>query len=157
MKSNLRKIMVESLLLILVISIPSYGSQERIWGPHEVTIVANAGDFGEVSVEMKSIKEDDKFKISSIRMKINNEWINVPAKAFSDLEDPLLNDLEIRSEPGWGEFPWLYIYFKVAHMDETGKFSPKGVHIGYHNGKFERRSVSTPVNDTKTRHYSIDL
>lgn len=133
-------------------------SEEEIHSPYEIIVSADTGKlFGDVTVEIKTDKRIKAPKIISIRVKIGGEWKDVPEKAFSDLDSPLLNKTEIRTEVGYDDSPWLYIYFEVGHRDKNGKWNPKRVHIAYHKGRFESRSITTPVSDSKSDWKKIEL
>jgi hypothetical protein len=135
-----------------------YASEEMVILPTQVAIQADAGQvFGEVAVEVKTSSSADKLKIVSMKLKVNGKWLKVPDAAFSDLERPLLNRLELRSEAGYDKNPWLYVYFEVASNDIVGQFAPKRVHIAYHDGKFESRAIETPLSGASTRWDKIKL
>jgi hypothetical protein len=70
--------------------------------------------------------------------------ISIPQEAYADLEQPLLNSIELRTEAGYDENPWLYIVLKVGYKTSDGKWNPKRVHIAYHAGRVEARSIQTP-------------
>ena len=144
---------------VLIVSLtPVHASEEDTVLPQEVLITADAGkDFGSIALEIKTDKNREKSKITSMRLKIGGKWVLVPPAAYADLAAPLLNRAEIRIEPGYDPNPWLYIYFEVAAHDVTGVFAPKRVHIAYHSGKFEYRSVDTPLSDGSTRWDKIKL
>lgn len=121
-------------------------------------ISANAGEtFGEVTLEIKTDKKPGQPKITGIRLKIDGKWKNVPKKAFADLEPPDLTKAGIRTEGGFDKYPWLHIYFEVNQKDKSGKWRPQKVHISYHNGRFEYRSVATPVDGAQPDWQKIDL
>ena len=134
------------------------GSEEYIVPPHQISIAADAGKpFGDVIVRISTNKDPKEPKITSIRLHIHGKWVSVPEKAFADLKTPLLNAAEIRTEVGYDESPWLYIYFELAHRDQSGKWNPKKVHIAYHRGQFEYRAVSTPLSSGSSKWEKKDL
>jgi hypothetical protein len=142
------------LLVVLAFCSSASASKERIIEPHQVAISGDAGKpFGEVTIEIKTNKAPNKPKITSIRLKVNGEWKDVPKKAFADLDSPLLMKMEILTERGYDDSPWLYIYFELFHRDEKGTDAPKRVHICYHKHKFERRTIDTPSADGS---YKVD-
>jgi len=146
------------LLTMLAFCSSASASKERILEPYEVTISADAGKpFGEVRIEIKTNKAPDNPKITSIRLKVNGEWKDVPKKAFADLDSPLLTKTEIRTERGYDDSPWLYICFEVFHKDENGRVAPKMVHICYHKRKFESRGIETPSADGSSKWDSTSL
>ncbi len=113
------------------------GSEEYIVPPYQISIAADAvKPFGEVIVHIDTNKDQTKPKIVSIRLRIHGKWLSVPEKAFADLDTPLLSAAEIRTEVGYDESPWLYIYFELAYRDQSGKWNPKKEHIAYHREKF---------------------
>ncbi len=133
-------------------------SEERILNPCKVSISADAGKpFGDVTVEIVTNKNEKDLKIISIRIKIHGKWKKIPERAFADLKSPLLNNVQIRTETGYDDSPWLYIFFKLGHYDKNGKWNPKRVHIFYHKGHFERRSITTPESDFVSQCENIDL
>ena len=137
---------------------PLYASEEEILEPSEVTITADAGaSFGKVTAEITTHNEPENRTISGIRLNINGGWVSVPEKALADLRNPLLNSTEIRTEAGYDEHPWLYIYFELAHRDPEGKFVLKRVHIAYHNGKLVFRSVDIPESNGSYKHERMEL
>ena len=138
---------------------PVKASEEDILQPYEVAVIADAGkSFGEVAVEIKTNKDPEKLKIASIRLKINGEWKSVPEKAFADLEKPDLNSLQIRTEAGYDENPWLYVYFELFYRDESGRYAPnKRVHISYHKDRFESRTIDVPMSDGSRKWDKMEL
>jgi hypothetical protein len=141
-----------ALLLTLAFCSSASASKERILEPYQVTISADAGKpFGEVTIEIKTNKAPNNPRITSIRLNVNGKWKDVPKKAFSDLDSPLLTKTAIRTEKGHDDSPWLYIYFEVFHTDENGTIAPKKIHICYHKRKFERRSIDTPAADGSSK------
>lgn len=151
--------MMRSLVLVFLLTASSlFASQERIIQPNQVTVSADAGKpFGDVIVEIKTTKESDNARITGIRLNIDGAWKDVPQKAYADLRSPLLNRVEIRTESGYDDSPWLYIYFEVAHQDKTGKWNPTLVHIAYHKGRFEKLLITTPVSDSEWQNETKDL
>jgi hypothetical protein len=147
------------LLLITVAAVPPVEATEEMTVlPNEVFIQADSGkDFGDVAVEIKTNKDPEKLKIVSMRLKVNGKWLKVPENAYSDLSQPYLNRTELRIEDGYDRNPWLYVYFEVASKDISGNIAPKRVHIAYHNGKFESRSIETPLSGGSTRWDKIKL
>ena len=127
----------------------SHGSEEEIHHPYEVSLAVNAGgSFGEVRVTLRaSGSKSVPAKITSIDLWLNGKNVQIPEVAYADLEEPLLGSAQIRSEAGYDEHPWLYIYFELAYRMEDGQWRPKRVHIAYHNGKIEHRSIDTPHPD----------
>jgi hypothetical protein len=145
--------------VFLIMAVSSlHASEEQIHFPTEITITANAGEiFGEVTAEIKTNKESKSPKIKSIRLNIDDEWKLVPEKAFADLENVLLQKTEIRTEKGYDESPWLYIYFEISHRTESGSYFPKRVHIAYRKDKFESRFIDTPMSQHESKTERIDL
>ena len=144
--------------LVGLVCLPALASQEKIIQPYKVTVSADAGKpFGDVTVEITTDRKADNPKITAIRLKVDGEWQDVPKKAFTDLDSPLLNETEIRTEVGRDDSPWLYIYFEVSHRDNSGTWRPKQVHIGYHKGRFEQRSITTPTSDTESKWDKMEL
>lgn len=134
------------------------GSEEYIVPPYQISIAADAGKpFGEVIVHIDTNKDQRKPKIVSIRLRIHGKWLSVPEKAFADLDAPLLSAAEIRTEVGYDESPWLYIYFELAYRDQSGKWNPKKVHIAYHREKFEHRAITTPLSNGSSKWEKKDL
>ncbi|MBW1810791.1 MAG: hypothetical protein JRJ19_13740 [Deltaproteobacteria bacterium] len=144
--------------VVLFLVTPVSGSQERTHFPYSISMSADTGKlFGEVSVQIESERDKSKPKIKSIRLQIKGKWKTVPAKAFADLESPLLHKSEIRTERGWGDSPWLYIYFEVLHWDDKGKWHTRKVHIAWHKGRFEHRSITYQKPDGSTKWEKLDL
>ncbi len=132
-----------------LISVPFLGrcSEEEIHNPYEVSLSVNAGaSFGEVKLVIRQSKNVPA-KIMSIDLWLREENVKIPEAAYADLEAPLLGSAQIRSEAGYDEHPWLYIYFELAYRMEDGQWRPKRVHIAYHNGKIEYRAIDTPHPD----------
>ncbi|NTV28648.1 MAG: hypothetical protein HGA80_01025 [Candidatus Omnitrophica bacterium] len=146
------------LLWLPAMTSPAVATEEMTVIPNEVSVQADSGKaFGDIAVEVKTNKDPEKLKIVSIRLKLGGKWLKVPEAAFADLGQPLLNRLELRVEDGYDRNPWLYVYFEVASNDIAGNFAPKRVHIAYHNGKFESRSIETPLSGGSTRWDKIKL
>jgi hypothetical protein len=144
-------------VIMLVFCSMVSASKERVIEPYQVTISADAGKpFGEVTLEIKTNKVPNSPKITSIRLKVNGEWKDVPKRAFVDLDSPLLTKTAIRTESG-DDSPWLYIYFEVSHQDENGVWAPKRVHISYHKGKYESRGIDTPSADGSSKWDETEL
>ena len=146
----MKKILLFFLLAFFVTSM-AFASQELIINPYEISISGNVGTFGDVTVKIETNRKKEDLKIVSIKLQINGEWKSVPEPAFSDLKEPLLNETQIRTEAGYDGSPWLYIYFETAHRDENNKWNPQIVHIAYHKGKFESRSITIPTADGKSK------
>ena len=144
--------------VLILLQIPSYASQEAILQPHEVQIAVDAGShFGNVILEVNTRKENAAIKISGIRLNVQNEWKEVPEKAFIDLENPRLNQLQIRTESGRDGTPWLYIYFELFKKDELGQFNLHHIHICYHKDRFESRSIDRETKPGEFQSESIEL
>jgi len=149
---------IAAMFLFGCLAVPASASQEQIRPPNYIMISANAGGtFGEVTVEIKTDKKLVQPKITGIRLKINGSWKKVPKKAFTDLGSPDLNTAQIRTEAGHDKDPWLHIYFEVNHKDKSGNWNPQKVHISYHKGRFEYRSITTPIDGSRSDWQKIDL
>jgi hypothetical protein len=143
---------------LALVALPALASQERTHFAHTITMSADTGDpFGEITVEIKTGRDKTNPKIQSIRMMIGGKWKTVPAKAYADLDSPMLHKTEIRTEPGMGRGPWLYIYFEVVHYDAKGKWHTRKVHIAWLKDRFEYRSVSIPKPDGSSKWEKLDL
>lgn len=133
-------------------------SEEELLRPNYVLITADAREsFGEVTLEIKTDRKAAQPRITAIRLKVGGAWKTVPKKAFADLEPPDLNTAQIRMEAGYDSYPWLHIYFEVNHKDKDGRWAPRKIHIAYHKGRFEYRSVSTPVQGAQPDWQKLDL
>jgi hypothetical protein len=123
-------------------------SQERMIDADEVSIKADAGaPFGKVQVTMKAKGRAGQRRIAEIKWQIDGKDVIVPLEAFSDLERPMPNTLEIRTEAGYDKNPWLYLVFKIGHQTADGKWLPKQIHIAYHAGRVESRFITTTKAD----------
>jgi hypothetical protein len=121
-----------------------HATQERILVPHEISIVADAGQpFGEVRACLRTREG----RIEGIDLEVAGKKILIPAAAYADLRIPLSSTLQLRTDPGYEKEPWLYVYFELAHRTPDGQSRPKRVHIAYHRGKIESRSIETPDSD----------
>lgn len=104
-------------------------SQEFILEPIEVSIRADAGEpFGEVSTTICASGRDSERRISDIKLRVGSKSVRIPERAYSDLESPLL-------------------VFQVGFRTSDGQWHPKRVHIAYHAGRIESRSIETPNAD----------
>jgi hypothetical protein len=71
--------------------------------------------------------------------------IEVPKAQFEDLEDPLINTLEFRTEAGRGGKPLLYLTFRQAKRGVKSADEYARVYIRYQQGRLlERREVVDP-------------
>jgi hypothetical protein len=124
-------------------------SEEDILEPVEVSIRADAGaPFGEVSATIRTKGSEPERRISGIKLHVGSKSVRIPEEAYSDLTLPLLNTIELRREGGRRDNePWLYIFFQVGFRTSDGQWRPKRVHIAYHAGRIESRSIETPNPD----------
>jgi hypothetical protein len=137
-------------LLALLCLLPRIGfcSEEEILEPIEVTTRADAGStFGQISVTVRTKGRDSDRRIDDIKLEVSGKTVRIPKKAYSDLASPLLNTVELRTEAGYDKNPWLYIFFQVGFRTADGQWRPKRVHIAYHAGRIESRSIETPNPD----------
>jgi hypothetical protein len=138
---------VLSVLLCLLPQV-SFCSEEDILEPVEVSIRANAGaPFGQVSATIRTKGRDLDRRISDIELQVGSKSVRIPEKAYTDLALPLLNTVELRTEAGYDKEPWLYIFFQVGFRTSDGQWRPKRVHIAYHAGRIESRSIEIPNPD----------
>lgn len=145
-------------VLLCLLSLPGLGSEEEILEPAEATLCAEAGKpFGEVSVTVRANGRDAGRRISEIKLQVGGKHIPVPEKSFNDLTVPLLNTLELRTCTDFDGKPWLYIVFQLAHRTADGQWRPKKVHIAYHAGRIESRSIETPGADGSSTHRTEKL
>ena len=54
------------------------------------------------------------FPTESPNVQVGGKSVQFPEKAYSDLQWPLLNTVELRSEVGYDQHPWLYIVFETG-------------------------------------------
>lgn len=137
-------------LAVLLFGLPrvSFGSPEEILEPSEVSIRAEAGArFGEVRATVRTKGRGAERRISEINLGVGSKSVRIPEKAYSDLASPLLNTVELRTEAGYDKEPWLYVFFQVGFSTAEGHWCPKRVHIAYHAGRLESRSIETPNPD----------
>jgi hypothetical protein len=137
-------------LAVLLCGLPrvSFGSQEEILEPSEVSIRAEAGSrFGEVHATVRTKGRGAERRISDIKLQVGSKSVRIPEKAFSDLASPLLNTVELRTEAGYDKEPWLYISFQVGFSTAEGHRRPRRVHIAHHAGRIEARSIEMPKPD----------
>ena len=144
------RILTHIVLAALLCGLPrvSFGSQEEILEPSEVSIRADAeARFGEVRATIRTKGRGAERRISDIKLQVGGKPVRIPEKAYSDLASPLLNTVELRTEAGYDKEPWLYISFQVGFSTAEGHWCPKRVHIAYHAGRIESRSIETPNPD----------
>ena len=149
-KSALQVAGLRLVLTAVLCLLPQWGlcSQELTLEPTETSLRADAGaPFGEVSVTIRTKGRDTERRISDIKLQVGGKSVRVPEKAYQDLASPLLNTVELRTDPGYDKEPWLYIVFEVAHRTSDGQWRPKRVHIAYQAGRIESRSIDTPNPD----------
>ncbi len=140
--------------------LPRFGfsSEEQILEPSQVSLRADAGaPFGEVSVNIRTKGRNAERRISSIELTIGGKAVRIPEKAYSDLALPLLNTVELRTEPGYDRNPWLYIFLQTAYRTSDGQWRPKRIHIAFHAGRVESRSIDTPNADGSSTSQSEKL
>ncbi|MBN2497648.1 MAG: hypothetical protein JXR96_23850 [Deltaproteobacteria bacterium] len=124
---------------------PALGSQERILSPRKVSLVADAGaPFGEVCARIETATEAGTIRFASVELELGGQRHRVPAKGLSGLGFVMLQKVELRTERGWDDAPWLYVYAEVAEMQGSQRWITKKVHFAFHKGRFEYRSISTP-------------
>ena len=141
---------MKTLLVFLLTILPqiSFCSEEAILEPVEVSIRADAdAPFGKVSVTIRTKGLDSVRRISDIKLQVGSKSVRIPEKAYSDLALPLLNTVELRTEPGHDKEPLLYIFFQTGYRTSDGQWRPKRVHFAYHAGRIESRSIETPNSD----------
>lgn len=139
------------LVLIVLLSQPSLCSEELVLEPAEVSIRADAGQpFGKVSATIRADGRDAERRVADIKLQVGGKSVPIPEKAYRDLASPLLNTLELRTEVGYDKSPWLYIVFQVGFRTADGLWQPKRVHIAYHAGRIESRSIEAPNPDGST-------
>lgn len=150
MKTVMKRISISIALSVLFCLLPqiSFCSEEEILEPVEVSIRADAGaSFGEVSATIRTRGRDSERRISDIKLQVGSKSVRIPEKAYSDLASPLLNSVELRTEASYDKEPWLYIFFQVGFRTSDSQWRPKRVHIAYHAGRIESRSIETPNPD----------
>ena len=131
----------------------SHGSEEEIHRPHEASLAVNAGaSFSEVRVTLRASESRLPTKLTAVDLWVNGKNVEISEAVYADLAEPLLDSVQIRSEVGYDEHPWLYVYFELAYRMEDGQWRPKRVHLAYHNGKLEYRSIDTPHPDGSYTH-----
>ncbi|MDQ6633015.1 MAG: hypothetical protein M3Y82_14870 [Verrucomicrobiota bacterium] len=136
--------LVLSALLFLMPQV-GFSSEEDILEPNEISLSSDAGiPFGEVKVTIRAQGHDSKRRISDIKLQVGSKSIRVPEKAYKDLTLPLLGTVELRKAAGYDKKPWLYIFFRLGFRTSDGEWRPKRVHISYHAGSIESRSIETP-------------
>ena len=96
-------------------------------------------------------------RISDIKLQVGGKSVRVPEKAYRDLASPLLNTVELRTDPGYDKEPWLYVVFELGHRTADGQWRPKRVHIAYQAGRIESRSIDTPNPDGSSTHQTEKL
>lgn len=154
--SSARTILAAALLCLM--PLPGLSSEEEILEPSEATLRAHAGKpFGEVSLTIRAKGHDAGRRISEIKLRVSGKSVAVPDKSFNDLAVPLLNTLELRTCTDFEGKPWLYIVFQLAHRTAEGQWRPKKVHIAYHAGRIESRSIETPNADGSSTHHTEKL
>lgn len=144
------KLAMKTIWAFLLAILPQicFCSEEMILEPAEVNIRADAGaSFGEVIVTIRTKGLDSARRISDIKLQVGSKPVRIPERAYSDLELPLLNTVELRTEPGYDKEPLLYIFFQTGYRTSDRQWRPKRVHIAYHAGRVESRSIETPNPD----------
>lgn len=153
----MRTALVATLSGLLAAS-PALGSQERILSPKKVVLTAEAGKpFGEVTAEVTTRGGKKDLRFGSVRLRVGGEWHQVPKKALVDLSFGMLQKVELRTERGFGDAPWLYVYTEIAARADAGRWVTRKVHFAYHKGRFEHRSLTTPRGEGKTKWDKLDL
>ena len=89
-------------------------------------------------------------RIVALTLDMDGKPVSVPKAAYIDLQDPLLHTLELRTESRRGNAPRLYVYFELAYKTSDGHLRPKRVHITYHEGRIESRSIDVPITDDES-------
>lgn len=146
------------MLFTLLTAAPAMGSQERILSPKKVVLTADAGKpFGQVTAAVTTRGGKKDMRFGKVRLQVGGEWHKVPEKALADLSFGMLQKVELRTERGFGDAPWLYVYAEIAVQDDAGRWVTRKVHFAYHKGRFEHRSLTTPRGDGKTKWDKLDL
>ncbi len=146
----MNRVVAHILLAGALCLVPRFGfsSEEQILEPIAVSLRADAGaDFGEVSVNIRTKGRTSERRISKIELTVGGKAVHIPEKAYSDLVSPLLNTVELRTEPGYDRNPWLYIFLQTAYRTSDGQWRRKRIHIAFHAGRVESRSIDTPNAD----------
>ena len=137
---------------------PALGSQERILSPKKVVLTAEAGKpFGEVTAEVATRGGKKDMCFGKVRLRVGGKWHQVPKKALADLSFGMLQKVELRTERGNDDAPWLYVYAEIAVQADAGHWVTRKVHFAYQKGRFEHRSLTTPQGEGKSKWDKLDL
>lgn len=132
--------MLRSLAIVCLLGAPALASEEQLHPPKAVTLVADAGSFGEVHVMAKLGASG---AIDTLAIQVNKATILATAAWLETLPPLVLAGMEIRSERGYGPEPVLYVV-----LDTDPAKLPKGakrqrVHVWIEGGKLTGASITT--------------
>ncbi len=82
--------------------------------------------------------------------------VTIPDKALASMERVFMDTWQIRTEPGYDAFPWLYLVVKAPHKTAAGEAIPKTIHFAFYRGKFKRVSISTPLSKDSSQWQSME-
>src|SRR4051812_48725736 len=91
----------------------AFASEEEVLVPRKVSLWADGRkEFGKVGVTIEAGGDGEAYRIQAIKLTVAGKKLNVPKEQFKDLEDPLLNTADLRTEAGRSGQPLLYLTFR---------------------------------------------
>lgn len=154
----MKKILYFLVVAVLLSISAAFASQEKIALWKEVTLIAELPrPYGKATLEMKTMGNSKRLKISSMKLILKGKTIEIPKKAFDMFANPQLNTVELRSEKGKNKKTYAYIYFKFGKKTLEGKGQYPSVHIIILDNKVVGRSVRRQITKTDWTTERIDF
>jgi hypothetical protein len=126
-------------LVAAVACSPLAASQEHIAPWKSVTFVSKATElFPETTVTVES----DGVHIQAIRVTNKQFDLKVPKEAFADLAQPLVETVQLSSEPGYDKTPWMYLTFGLAGPGPGGPWDSQTFRLRIKDGKVAGRMIT---------------
>jgi hypothetical protein len=142
--------------LLVAGALPASASEEEIHAWKKVTVVADAGRFGEVTVTAESTT-GAKAAITALTVKVQGKTIAVPRAALQELSGLQLHTLQVRSEAGYDKHPWLYVVLDRWRANRPATTVAETVHFAIQGGKLRHRSISIRDRSGQTKWEKKDL
>jgi len=120
------------LVIVTLLCQPSISEAwlETLHQPTKLTLIANSERYGELGVEVKirkSSQDSTLYQITSLKLKIGDQWVTAPTSSYNDLLGNLILNFRIYTFKDS-----IYISFDL-YPEQAGK---QHVQITYKNKKF---------------------
>ncbi len=122
-----------------------FASEEEILTPRKVSLNSDGRkDFGQVSATLEAAPVGKGDRVQAITLTVSGKTLQVPKEQFSDLENPLINTAQFRTEGVEGGQPLLYLTFRLAKQGVKSVADYPTVYIRFQDGKLLNRRVRDP-------------